>query len=279
MAKSKEKVVFTNNIDKAYMLEKRRKVELNKRIRANAWLLRLFFIAMLLAYSWSDYSKIMTISVYGNSAVSKESILELSGLDTQSFYYFFAPKYIELKIKRNPLIDNAKVTRQGDNIVRIDVEEKPVVASIIKDDSLKYLCVDSSIIDVDKSNLDYMSKVPYVSGLEDNDELLKILAKNLGEVDAETNALISEIVYYPISYDEYQLKLHMIDHNVIYIPMIHLGSINSYQKIVGALSENGVCIYFDSPSTQPYLGECISEAEADENADEGLESEEENREE
>lgn len=36
-----EELVFTNKVDEQYMLQKRNKVRLEKRLRSNAWILRL----------------------------------------------------------------------------------------------------------------------------------------------------------------------------------------------------------------------------------------------
>ena len=258
MAREKDdELVFTNNVDKMYMLEKRRKVRLEKRIQSNAWMLRLLFVCLFVAYLASDFSKVKCISVEGNSIYSKEYIVENSGLSFDSYYYGFAPALVESRIKQGSLVERVNVTRKGDNIVLISLEEKHVVGSFQKDSELYYLCSDGEFVKVTSESLSYMSKVPFIVDLEENEELLKKLAKPLSKVDNDVLSMMSEIVWYPLSYDEMQLKVNMIDRNYVFISIYDVEMINDYRKITASLGGSGECVYFDSKATHPYTSECL----------------------
>lgn len=258
MAREREdEIVFTNNVDKQYMLEKRKKVRLEKKIRSNAWMLRLLFTVLFVSYLASDISKVKCISVIGNDIFSKEYIEETSQLSFDSLYFGIVPSQIEKKLMKNPLIDHANVSRKGNNIVMIEIVEKKIIASFQKESQLFYLCEDGSLVEVSKESLDYMSKVPFIVDLETNDELLVKLAKPLGKVDEDVLSMMSEIVWYPLSYDEMQLKINMIDHNYVFISIYDIEAINDYRKIVSSLTKSKECIYFDSNATHPYTSECL----------------------
>lgn len=258
MAREKEdEIVFTNKVDKQYMLEKRRKVRLEKRIRSNAWILRLLFVCICISYLASDFSKIKCISVEGNDIFSKEYILNVSNLSLSGFYYGFSPGIVEYRLKQEPLIKTANVTRKGDRIVLIELQEKKIVASFQRDDGLYYLCADGDMVKTEQDTLSYMSKVPFIVALEDNEELLKKLAKPLGEVSDDVLSMMSEIVWYPLDYDEMQLKVNMIDHNYVFVSIYDIDMINDYRKIASSLEASGQCVYFDSKATHPYTSECL----------------------
>ena len=89
----------------------------------------------------------------------------------------------------------------------------------------------------------------------------KDLAHSLSEVNKDTLALMSEIIWYPLSYDETQLKIHMVDRNVVYVPIYYVSSVNNYRHIVSTLSQGEVCVYFDSDKLHPYVGECLKDEE------------------
>lgn len=273
MAKGKEDIVYTNQVDKAYMLEKRRKVQLEKKIRSSTWILRLLFVVLSIAYLASDYSKIKVIHIEGNTIVDTEYIREESGLSLDSIYYLFSPVLVSNSLKSNPFIEEVSIQRKGEGIVYIGVEEVSIVASYTYDGALYYLCADGSSLALTSESIGYMNQVPYLIGLEGEDEssvlMRKDLARSLSEVDKETLALMSEIIWYPLSYDETQLKIHMVDRNVVYVPIYYVASVNNYRNIISTLSQGEVCVYFDSDKLHPYVGECLLDEE-DVNGDESI---------
>lgn len=265
MAKGKDDIVYTNQVDKAYMLEKRRKVQLEKKIKSSTWILRLLFVVLSIAYLASDYSKVKVIHIEGNEVVDTEYIRESSGLSLDSHYYLFSPVMVENSLKSNSFIKDVSIQRKGEGIVYIGIEEISIVASYTYEGALYYLCEDGSSVALSSESIGYMNQVPYLIGLEGEDESSvqhrKDLARSLSEVDKETLALMSEIIWYPLSYDETQLKIHMVDRNVVYVPIYYVASVNNYRNIVSTLSQGEVCVYFDSDKLHPYVGECLEDEE------------------
>lgn len=214
------------------------------------------FVVLLVGYFLSDFSRVKAISVEGNDVYSKDYIVSESGLTLDTIYYLFSPKYVAYKIGKNDLVKSVNVTREGENIVLITIKEKTVVASYQKDD-LMYLLDDGSSISVTQSNLGYMAKVPFIVGLENNEELLEKLAKNLGKINEEVLEMMSEIVWYPLSYDETQLQINMIDQNYVYVTVNDIDMINDYRKIASTLNDSGQCVYFESAGSHAYTSECL----------------------
>ncbi|MBE6115183.1 MAG: FtsQ-type POTRA domain-containing protein [Erysipelotrichaceae bacterium] len=265
MEKGRDDIVYTNQVDRQYMLQKRRKVQLEKRIKTSTWILRLLFIVLSIAYLASEYSRIKVIHIEGNNIVDTEYIKETSGLTLESYYYLFAPSIVEHKLKENPFIRNVEVSRKGDNIVSISVEEIQVVASYTQEGQLYYLISDGSSIALTSESISYMNQVPYLIGLESEEEhiveLRKRLASSLSQVNADVLALMSEIVWFPLSYDETQLKIHMVDHNIVFVPIYYVDNVNDYRKIATSLTSNEVCVFFDSDDLHPYVGDCLDSSE------------------
>lgn len=277
MAKEKEDIVYTNQVDKAYMLEKRRKVQLEKKIKSSTWILRLLFVVLSIAYLASDYSKVKVIHIEGNEVVDSEYIRDTSNLSLDSHYYLFSPFAIASSLNKNPYIKHVDVERKGEGIVYLGIEEVRVVASYTYEGELFYLCEDGSSLKLTSETIDYMNQVPYLIGLEGEDEesvsLRKSLALSLSEVNKDTLALMSEIVWYPLSYDATQLKIHMVDRNVVYVPVYYVSSVNNYRNIISTLAVGEVCVYFDSDKLHPYVGECLGDQEEMEATEEIVEDE------
>lgn len=256
MSKEREPIVFTNTVDRQYMQDKQRKRKQARKESQIAWLLRLIFVVLLSAYLLSDYSKLKQISVFGNGAMSKKSIVSLSGLSLDTRFYGFVPWWVSKQLNDHPLIAEASVKRQNHQVVRIDVVEKPIVGYGYTD-TLVWLLGDGSLVPVDEGSRDYLVSVPYIEGFTNQMELLPKLAQYLQNVDELTRSLISEIMLIPLDYDKEQLKLLMIDQNTIYVSMMHLGNINGYHRLVNAIHETGVCIFFDGMEGRAYTSQCL----------------------
>lgn len=265
MEKGRDDIVYTNQVDRQYMLQKRRKVQLEKRIKTSTWILRLLFIVLSITYLASEYSRIKVIHIDGNKIVDTEYIKETSSLTLDSYYYLFAPSVVEHKLKKNPFIKNVDVFRKGDNIVSIVVEEVKIVASYTQEGQLYYLVSDGTSLPLTSESISYMNQVPYLIGLEGEEEyiveLREKLASSLSKVNDDVLALMSEIVWFPLSYDETQLKIHMVDHNIVFVPIYYVDNINDYRKIATSLTSNEVCVFFESNDLHPYVGECLDPSE------------------
>ena len=265
MEKGRDDIVYTNQVDRQYMLQKRRKVQLEKRIKTSTWILRLLFIVLSITYFMSDYSRVKVIHIEGNEIVDKEYIQESSALTLDSYYYLIVPSYIEYKLEKNPFIKEAKVSRRGNSIVHIAIEEISVVASYTYNGQLYYLCEDGSSLPLTSESISYMNQVPYLIGLEEESEsithLRKELAESLSLVSKDVLSLMSEIVWFPLSYDETQLKIHMVDRKIVFVPIFYVDNVNNYRKIASSLTSNEVCVFFDSDKLHPYVGECLSQDE------------------
>lgn len=256
MSNQQEPIIFTNQIDRQYMQKKQQQKRQARKESQIAWLLRLVFVVLLGAYLLSDYSKLRQISVFGNEALAKESIVSLSGLTLQTRYYGFVPWWSERQIRSHPLIDVVSISRKENQIVRIDVVEKKIMA-YAHTDTLVWLLSDGSFVEIDKGSMDYMVHVPYIDGFDGHEDLLPKLAQYMSRIDSLTRSMISEIVLFPLDYDEEQLKVFMIDQNTIYVSLMDLENINGYQQLINAINDTGVCIYFDGEQGRAYTSECL----------------------
>lgn len=255
MPNKTEDLIFTNKVDRQYLLEQKRKRKQARNDTQLTWMLRLLFVAVLVLYFLSDISKIKQITVAGNVAIDKKAIIQNSGLSLESRYYGFSPLWIEYKLRKHPLIKQVHVRRENYQIVQIEIVEKPIVASVFMD-QLSWLLSDGTVVKAEADNQEYVTQVPYLEDFEETDLLGKI-ARYLPKVNDLTKSLISEIALFPLDYDPEYLKIHMIDGNTVYVSIMNLENINGYPKLVNAIHAKNACIFFESVADRAYTSECL----------------------
>lgn len=255
MPNKAEDLIFTNKVDRQYLLEQKRKRKQARKETQLAWMLRLLFVAILVLYFLSDVSKIKQITVVGNHAIDRQALIQSSGLSLESRYYVFSPFLIESKLRKHPLIKQVSVKRDSYQIVRIEVTEKPILASLFVD-QVAWLLEDGSVVTAGNDSREYLTQVPYLEGFETPD-LLSKMARYLPEVDGLTKSLISEIALFPLDYDPEYLKIHMIDGNTVYVSIMNLENINGYPKLVNAIHAKDACIFFETMADRAYTSECL----------------------
>lgn len=205
-------------------------------------------------YFGSSYSKTYKVSVVGNIYLSEEDILSEANLS--DIFLLTKPKTIEKRLKKNPVIEDAKVEMLDGKIVKITISENKAIGYIIEDGSLKLLLVNGDKYELNESNIYLISKVPYIEGY--SEEELQQIRYGFSDVDPSTINEISEIHKYPVSYDQIYMEVIMADGNFAFLSYYDLYTLKDYYGVSSGIdkSKGYACIYFDGQTNSATASSC-----------------------
>ena len=207
-----------------------------------------------LIYYLLPVSRIYKINVEGNYYLSKDKVVELSGLSYDDRFLLSIPAVIEKKIMSDPLVSSCQVSLRDDRIVYIEIEENKIIGYAYENGKNVAILDNGNRIEIDKNNLYLIGKVPFMQGFSD-DEIVTI-AKELENVDKKMINEISEMHKYPqLKYQD--IELIMRDGNYIFTSVYGLDIINMYYEMVSRLSSGeNKCYYFEDISGNAYTSAC-----------------------
>lgn len=210
---------------------KTKKVKKKKLNIARTLVVILFIYIVVCLGIYIYKAPISHFEISGNSYISDAEILRSLNLIEYPSYVSLSTKKAERTLKKNPLIKEANVSYGWNFYIHIDIEEnKPMF--VVK--PLNKICLaDGTLIDYSDEyvNLPTLLNQP-------TEDILKLLAKGLSEVDEGVLYTISEIEYRP-SYskdnkviDANRFLLSMKDKNLVYITAKNAKVLNLYLDII-----------------------------------------------
>lgn len=154
---------------------------------------------MVLGWQWKSSVTVSRIEVIGTQHADSAAVLHLTRVDTGMALFDIDPVLIADRVQRHPWVQQAHVERVPTGLLRIRVKERTPVALVLSERGTPEIYLDSTGIKmpiVEGAVFD----VPLVRGLrEENIEMPVIqhpsvlaLLKTLGQLDPETNAIISD---------------------------------------------------------------------------------------
>lgn len=216
----------------------------------------LAFVTILVLYFMSDYSKVYHISVDGNVYLNDEDIIKISGISEDDNFLFIIPFLKENKLNNSPYIEEAKVYKLNDNLIKIEVKEVKQIAYLNEDYESRILLQNGDRVALNESNYYLINKLPLLEGYT-KEQIVDIL-RGFKQVDYKIINEISEIHRYPFSYDENMLEVIMKDGNYCFVSWTGISMLEEYYKIVSALDSNNgnSCIYLDELTKSGYTSIC-----------------------
>lgn len=211
-------------------------------------------LMILMTYFYSSASKVKAISVNGNDYIDSEYIKKLSGLSLESRYYLIPWFITEAKIKEYPLISDAKIHFEANNVIKIDITEKKPVGYRYNEKP-EIILSDGKTVELTSEMLSIVARIPLITGFVE-DENLYLITKSLNLVDKSKIENISEIKQYDLNYDKNALMLYLRDGNFVFSSFYSLEMINSYNSIASELIGNGHCIFLDEGLQVAYRKVC-----------------------
>ncbi|GGE66276.1 cell division protein FtsQ/DivIB [Priestia taiwanensis] len=181
-----------------------------------------FFVMIAVLYFQIAFGNISKIEVEGNKYVTKEEVIQLSGLKNETSYWKISEEAVEAEIKKHGEIQSAKVTKKFPNNIYIKVEEYGTVGYLMKGSSYHPVLENGKVLDVSIEG-EFPVQAPLLYDFREKEEALEGETQNPGlqfeelqELAAEMAILpesirksISEIYYTPKEKDALSITLFM----------------------------------------------------------------------
>ncbi|WP_042223852.1 cell division protein FtsQ/DivIB [Oceanobacillus manasiensis] len=202
---SQKKIVSIE--DRIPKLKQARKKKANRRLVF--YLSIFFFLISIIAYLQSPLSDVKTITIKGNTFLSDNEIVEMSGLTTKTNIWSLNKKAILEDLTKNPIIDSVEVSRQLPRTVLIEVNELNRVGYIEQDSNYYPVLGTGTVLNTagqESSNGD----APLLLDFKEEEYLHRMTAE-LEKLPTSILKLISEIYWVPTDENTNKILLYMND--------------------------------------------------------------------
>ena len=210
------------------------------------------FIVFLL---FSRESKVFDVTVSGNRYFDEQDIIKTGSVNDN--YFLNVPFLIENKLKKHPLINNAKVSLLDGKVINLEIEEKKIVGYRLTDESeFEAILSDGSLYTLKDNEIYLISNAPQIS-IANEDKLSK-LCKNIDELEPDIIKQISEINSYPFTYDPDMYEFVMADGNYCFVSLNDINKIVEYYSISFNIDQDvgHACIYIGDFTISAYSSTC-----------------------
>lgn len=185
--------------------EPARKRKGSKKLLAVLFLLFVSLLAVL--FFNSSISKIAEIQISGAQFASTHDIVEAAGIAVGDAFFQTASAAIAGRVQGLPQVEEAKVTKKFPGIVKISVQEYPVVAfELSPQGSMTALLSNGAAVETANSGILLVDR-PVLTGWEPNDPVKSELTKQLAQIPAKQLSDLSEIS--PIPSKSYPDRIRM----------------------------------------------------------------------
>lgn len=148
----------------------------------------------------SPIFNIKTISVMGNSKISIDEIISLSGLQLEQNMFKYKSQDVVQKIKENAYIDEVKISRKIPDTVEIIIAERKASFIIQFANAYAYINNQGYILEIS----DKKQELPLITGIQTEQENIQV-GKRLCTEDLKKLGDVLKIVEASISNDIYEL--------------------------------------------------------------------------
>ena len=236
-----------DDVEAKYLALQNKKKNRKKRKRKNRLCFLLIAAALAAMYFISDFSKVKSLDVNGNVFYTKQAVLKKAGLSYDSRYIIIPRIYLEWKLEKDELIEDATVHKGLDGAIMIDIKEKSIIGYYVENGKNYALVNDGTSLEIESSKLDAIVNYPLVDGFTAEER--KKLAKSFGgkeKVKDSIIAMMSEIIPYKTSYDSHMVKIIMQDGNTIFTSYESMPLLNDYLGTLKRLKKSNVCLWPDA---------------------------------
>ncbi|MFD0588056.1 cell division protein FtsQ/DivIB [Paenibacillus sp. GCM10027627] len=182
-----------------------RKRKGNKKLLAVLFLLFVSLLAVL--FFNSSISKVSDIQITGTHFTTTDEIAASAGLAVGDAFFKTASEVISSKIQKLPQVQSAKVTKAFPGVVKIVVQEYPVVAfELAVDGKLTALLSNGTSVEADHEG-DRLLDKPVLTGWKPDDSVKLELTKQLAKIPDKQLSDLSEIT--PIPSNAYPDRIRM----------------------------------------------------------------------
>ncbi len=228
---------------------------------------RLVILTVLIVgtfYFASDYSKVKSLSISGNTYYSDDDILEMAKLSYRTRYVIMPKFLINWNLEQHELIESVDVIKNWQGAIQLEIHEKKILGSIRDENGKAYVIVCGQEkepfekIAVDEAHIPVLANYP-ILGDFDNENMQKLVDAfnvNKREVSEDFIAMISEIQPYQRSYDAHMVKMVMQDGNTLYSSYDGIPLLNDYKQVLRSSGKSHVCMELDETNASIYEQPC-----------------------
>lgn len=208
-----------------------------KRLRiGRLFLLLLIFAAISFACVKFVDIPIRNITISGNEILSDKEIIKQANLEDYPSYFSVFSFIIKRKLKENPYVDDARVSKGLLN-VKIKIVERKIL--YIKKDTNEKVTIDNKI-----KNDDKIVCAPYLTGEVPSSKQAGFI-KAMNKLDKDIICQMSEIKYDPNDIDSDRYYVYMNDGNSVYLTVNKFQKLNKYNKILENVGKQNGTLYLD----------------------------------
>ena len=217
----------------------KKKAKVKKRVKIKSIIIALILIILVVSLGYYVLNtKIKNIYVSGNTYLTEQEILDLSGIRDYPKRIKINKDIIKKNLINNPMIDDVSVKITLTNKVYINIKEsKPL---FFDDYKKKYLLSNANYVD----NLDIVGLPILISNLDE--DVLSRFVKAFNKVDNDVLNKISEVSYTKTDLDKDRFLLYMNDQIYVYVTLTKIENLNKYNEIVKELDGKKGILYLDS---------------------------------
>lgn len=203
---------------------------------------------IILVYFSMSSSHVKGVSVNGNINLPSEYVKEISNINTDHRFFLTVPFVAELRLKSNPMIADAHVSWDSNNIISIQVTEKKAIGYRYDTDTPTVLLSDDTTADLDSGYLGIIANIPLITGFDDAEETRQ-LCNAFADVEPSVIADISEVSQYKLPYDDQTLKVLMRTGGYFVSNYHDLHLVNQYHLVVKKVTDATKCVFAFSGDT------------------------------
>ncbi|MEF2964666.1 FtsQ-type POTRA domain-containing protein [Paenibacillus sp. M1] len=223
----------------------------------------LVFILLCVLFFRSSLSKISEISFAGNTYITDDELIEISGLKEGAPFFGTSSSGIEARLSGIESVENVTVNKTFPGKIEIIVKEYPVVAyELSSDGSLNGMLANGTKIALKNGSMPIAK--PILTGWSADDPMLSKLCGTLAQIPDSLVSEISEITPSPtLSYPD-RIKMYTRSHFEIITAISVLPDKAEYMNLIMDSQDPGTLTLLEADTYTPYISsESGSEAEND----------------
>lgn len=217
-----------------------KQISLKNKLAGFIFVLILSILIIFSIYYISPLSYISKVNVRGNYIVSKEDIIQTTGLkkDTRFWDDYFNQKALLQKVKNKyPSVKNLTLSIHHFNQVNINVEEYSW-DGMLKVNDYYYPVLNNGIILKIKYTENEGNRLVFSNF--NSEKLLQEVIKQYESLSENIQNKIKEIEYHPTKSNDLEMKLYMKDGNIVMIEGNNFNNLKYYNKVAKQLKEKSI---------------------------------------
>lgn len=252
--------ILYDDVEAKYLALQNKKRNRKKRRRRRNLMLLVIILVIGGIYFNSDYSKVKSLAVRGNTFYSEQEVLQKAQLSYNTRYILIPKMYIRWKLEQDPLIENVKVHKDMFGAITIDVKERGIVGYLVSNNKNYLLLVNGRKVEIQSQDLGAIVNFPLIHGFRSAQ--LKKLAHSFAQqkeaVHPDIIHMMSEITPYATSYDKHMVKIVMQDGNTIFTSYESMPLLNMYLDTIKGLNKDHACLWPDISTRSIQSLDCSS---------------------